>query len=151
MPENFEYFLNAAKLLTAKSKDPSTKIAAIIVDPINNVVSNGYNGFPRKIADTSERLNDRPTKYLLTVHAETNAIYNAARSGMTTLGADIYVSGLPPCHECAKAIIQAGIKRVISYEVEIPERWQESINLGKSLFDEAGVQMIYVKNNVMST
>ena len=142
------YFLEQARLLTKKSKDPSTKIGAIIVNPIHSVIiSNGYNGFPRRIRDTNERLNDRPTKYLLTVHAETNAIFNAARDGMKTLGMDIYVSGLPPCSECAKAIIQAGINRVISYDIEIPDRWKESINLGKKLFEEADVEMIFVKEN----
>jgi dCMP deaminase len=145
MDEHYRYFLDKAKELTAKSKDPSTKIAAIILDPLNNIISNGYNGFPRKIADTPERLNDRPLKYKLTVHAEANAILNAARSGKCTLGSTIYVSGLPPCHECAKAIIQAGIKLVVFYDIEIPERWQESINFGQKLFDEANIQVIKVK------
>jgi len=142
----FNYFLRRAKILSLKSKDPSTKIGAIIVNPFfNATISEGYNGFPRRVSDSAARLTDRPTKYLLTVHAETNAIFNAARVGMKTLGADIYVSGLPPCSECSKAIIQAGINRVISYDIEIPDRWQESINLGRKLFEEAGVEMILIE------
>ena len=142
-----EYYLKIAKeQVSARSKDPSTKIGAIIVDSNDHVISYGYNGFPRKIEDSIERLNDRPTKYKLTVHAEANAVINAARAGVCTKDCTIYVSGLPPCHECAKVIIQAGIAEVVYYDIEIPERWQESIDLGSELFYEAGVTVTIINN-----
>lgn len=148
MKQPDEYYLKIAKeQVSARSKDPSTKIGAIIVDTNGHVLSYGYNGFPRGIEDSAERLNDRSVKYLLTVHAEANAVINAAREGKCTKGSTIYVSGLPPCHECAKIIIQAGISEVIYYDMEIPERWQESITLGSELLYEAGVTVILVKEN----
>lgn len=126
------------------SKDPSRKIGAVAVDPVSRtILSTGYNGFPKGILDSQERLNDRPTKYKFIVHAEMNLIYNAANNGTKLHGSDIYVYGLPVCSECAKAIISVGIRRVfIRLNGEIPDHWKESFVFTQEMFHEAGIDVI---------
>lgn len=140
-------YLQMADGVAGWSKDPSTKVGAVIIGDKGQVLSTGYNGFPRGIADSSERLNDRATKYKYVVHAEMNAIYNASYSGVSLAGATLYVHGLPVCSECAKGIIQSGITRVVIPAPmmckDIPDKWKESWELTKSLFAEAGVRCIY--------
>ncbi len=108
-----EYFMNFAFTAARKSKDPSTKVGACIVDERNRVVGLGYNGFPRYCLDDNFPLsrtgNFLDTKYPYIVHAESNAILNSTTD---TFGCRIYVT-LFPCNECAKMIIQAGIKEII--------------------------------------
>lgn len=107
-----EYFMSVALLAAMRSKDPNTQVGACIVGDDNRIISTGYNGFPRGCSD-DEFPWDRDgeeTKYPYVVHAELNAILNAG--GRSLAGARVYV-GLFPCNECAKAIIQAGIKEVI--------------------------------------
>ena len=118
-----------------KSKDPSTKVGAVIVNKHNHIVGLGYNGFPKGVNDHQRRYEDKPTKYSMVVHAEANAILNATQS---LHGCTLYVAPLPPCNECAKLIIQSGIKHVISYEPK-SEVWAESFKTSKLMFDEAGV------------
>jgi dCMP deaminase len=129
------YFLDLAVAVAAASKDPSTKVGAVIVRPDRTVASLGYNGFPRGIEDRSDRLNDRDTKYSMVVHAEPNAIL-AAREPVRGYG--VYTT-LFTCSDCAKLLIQAGIKRVISPTYDIA-RWEKSLALSKMLFAEAGVE-----------
>lgn len=123
------------------SKDPSTKIGAVVVGEYGQILSTGYNGFPRGIEDTEERLTDRETKYAHTVHAEMNCIYNASLTGTSLKGSTLYVYGLPVCASCCLGIIQAGIKHVyaVIYDT-VPEKWKESGELTKQLFDEAGIE-----------
>ena len=107
-----EYFMGVALLASKRSKDPNTQVGACIVDENNVIISTGYNGFPIGCSD-DEFPWDREgeiTKYPFVVHAELNAILNA--SGKVLRGSRVYVA-LFPCNECAKAIIQAGIKEVI--------------------------------------
>lgn len=107
-----EYFMSVALLAAMRSKDPNTQVGACIVGEDDRIISTGYNGFPRGCSD-DEFPWDRDgeeTKYPYVVHAELNAILNAG--GKSLAGARVYV-GLFPCNECAKAIIQAGIKEVI--------------------------------------
>ncbi len=107
-----EYFMGVAILASNRSKDPNTQVGACIVDENNIIISTGYNGFPFGCSDDSypwERQGD-DTKYKYVVHAELNAILNA--SGKSLKSARLYVD-LFPCNECAKAIIQSGIKEVI--------------------------------------
>lgn len=134
-------YLESAKHFSTWSKDPSRQIGTVIVDPsTKRILSTGYNGFPRGIADTEERLNNREVKYKYVVHSEMNAIFNASFSGVCLAGADIYVYGLPVCNECAKGIIQVGIRRVfILTEGEVPENWLESWKTTQILFEEAGI------------
>lgn len=92
------------------------------------------------------RINDREMKLMLTEHAERNAIYNAASTGTPLHGCVIYVNGLPPCHECARAIIQAGITAVHYLCDEVPERWELSCRVGRIMLDEAMIKVI--KHNI---
>lgn len=136
-------FLEIAQGVSAWSKDPSTKVGAVIVGNQNQIVSQGYNGFPRGVDDSNERLVDRETKYKFVIHAEANAIYNAIHNGSKVEGSTIYVFGLPVCNECAKAIIQTGIKKVVYYSEPNP-LWEESSLLSKEMFAEAGVELIKI-------
>ena len=136
-------FLELAKHVAQWSKDPSTKVGAVIVDPTTKkVVSMGYNGFARGVKDTDERLNDRETKLSLVVHAELNAILQAERS---VRGCDIYIwpTMMEPncCPECAKAIAQSGIKNVFGYSSSKPlsERWQKFAEYSTITLSESGV------------
>lgn len=104
-------FLKLAQHISQWSKDPSTKCGAVIVGPLRQKVAYGYNGFPIGVDDMPQRYNNREVKYDLVVHAELNAILNA-QFGLS--GSTLYVYPLVPCTECAKAIIQSGIKRVVS-------------------------------------
>ncbi len=132
-------YLGLAEEIASWSKDPSTQIGAVAIGAKGQVLSQGYNGFPRGIEDHSWRLDDRTTKYKYVVHAEMNCIYNATYNGVSLQGATIYIHGLPVCHECAKGLIQAGIKRVVYQADEIPEKWKESNQLTIELFSEANI------------
>jgi dCMP deaminase len=134
-------YLELAKTVSSWSKDPSTKIGAVAVGRRGQILAQGYNGFPRGIADSDERLHNREEKYKFTVHGEMNCIYNAALNGTSLDGADMYVYGLPVCSECAKGIIQIGIRRVFTcYPVSIGEKWYESNKLTTQMFNEADVE-----------
>lgn len=135
------FFLGMAEYMATASKDPSTKVGAIIVDDNNIVQGMGYNGFPRGVKDTEERLNDREWKYPLVAHAELNAILNA---GHRAKGCTIYVvpTLMMPCAcpECAKAIVQAGITENVYWHKDVlEERWEKLAKFTKVLFDEGGV------------
>tara|TARA_B100000424_G_scaffold4514_1_gene3373 strand:+ start:47 stop:508 length:462 start_codon:yes stop_codon:yes gene_type:complete len=131
-------YLDMADIVASWSKDPSTKIGAIAVGKKGQLLAQGYNGFPRGVEDCPNKYKDRVLKYDYIVHAEENAIYNACTNGVSLEGASMYVTGLPTCHRCAKAIIQVGIKRVF-IRAKVPERWIDSWALTQSLFREAGV------------
>jgi len=139
-------YLNLARNIKTWSKDPSRKIGAVIIGSNNQIVSCGYNGFPRGIEDLPERLNNREIKYKYIVHAEANAIYNALENGAQLRNCTIYVSGLPVCHECAKAIIQCGIKRVVSDTLP-NDNWTESGNLAIEMFKEADIEVDFITEN----
>ena len=131
-------FLDIAREISTWSKDPSRKIGAIAVRD-RKILATGYNGFPKGIEDTPSRLNIREVKYQYVVHAEMNCIYNAAENGVSLRDSTIYTVGLPVCHDCAKGLIQVGIKRVVTPEIETPERWLESLALTEQMFEEAGI------------
>ncbi len=148
-----EYFMGLAHLSALRSKDPNTQVGACIVDQDNKVVSIGYNGMPRGCNDS-----DMPwareggfldTKYAYVVHAELNAILNASRP---VKDCTIYVS-LFPCNECAKAIIQSGIKKII-YESDKYDGADNNV-ASKRMLNEAGVELVQlpyeVKIEVSST
>ncbi|CAC9531036.1 dCMP deaminase (EC 3.5.4.12) [uncultured Gammaproteobacteria bacterium] len=137
-----ERYLSLAKEIATWSKDPSTQVGAVIVGSKKEVLSQGFNGFPRNINDSDERYNDRKTKYKFVVHAEMNAIYNATYSGTSLDGATLYVYGLPICSECAKGIIQVGIKKVVVKKSKELDCWNDSFKLSKAMFDEASVKLI---------
>ena len=135
-------FIAVAKEFANLSKDPSTKVAAIIVADDDTILSMGYNGFPRGVFDTEERYNDRPTKLNLIAHAETNAIAQAARHGVRLLDSTIILTALYPCSNCAKQIIQAGIKKVIApknHGISSNIEWLRERKISETMFKEAGV------------
>jgi dCMP deaminase len=119
-----EYFMGISLLASMRSKDPNTQVGACIVSEDNIIISTGYNGFPKGCSDDlfpweREDAEINKTKYPFVVHAELNAILNSG--GRSLKGARIYVA-LFPCNECAKAIIQAGIKEVFICRTSTPAR-----------------------------
>lgn len=142
MNENHRY-LYQAFLMAQKSTDLSTQNGAVIVNKNGIVIGEGANMFPRGVKETPQRL-IRPTKYRYVVHAETNSIYDAARKGNSTEGATMY-SPWAACEECAKAIIQSGIIKVIAHQESMNKRhdnWAESIRIALEMFKEAKVEYI---------
>ena len=134
-----ERFLGLAREVSTWSKDPSRQIGCIAVRN-RKILATGYNGFPKGIDDRRTRYIDREQKYHYVVHAEMNAIYNAAENGISLKGSTMYIYGLPVCSECAKGIIQVGVERVVAFSKETPERWIESITKTTELFEEAGIE-----------
>jgi len=136
-------YMEIAYAAARLSKDPSTQVGAVIIGPSNEVRSLGYNGAPRGCsADDAgdDRRDTRPEKYFWFSHAELNAITNAARVGTPVGGSRILVTH-PPCMDCARAIVQAGIIEVITVRppAEFVSRWSEHIARTLRLFDECGV------------
>jgi len=134
-------WLALAREVGSWSKDRSTKVGCIIIGDGKRMLSAGYNGFPRGVDDDIDARHERPLKYLLTEHAERNAIYNAARNGADLWDSVMY-STLYPCADCARAIIQSGIVKVITPEPDwsLPG-WADSFAASKIMFREAGVRV----------
>lgn len=132
-------FMALARHIAMWSKDPSTKVGAVVVDDLGRVVGHGYNGFPRGVDDSEERYADRDFKYKHVVHAELNALLNA-RGGVQ--GCTLYTT-LEPCTDCAKAIIQSGIRRIVLPDregmsrSEVEERWGSDQTTAFRMMDEA--------------
>jgi dCMP deaminase len=131
-------FIELAKHISTWSKDPSTQLGSVIVDKRNRVISMGYNGFPRGVKDTPERLNTREVKYKMIVHGEMNALVFATQP---LKGTTMYIWPFISCSTCTAVIINAGIQRVVAPVNDNP-RWKESFDLSKQLYHEAGVQVV---------
>ena len=112
-------FMEVAELVATWSKDPSTKTGAIVVGPDREIRATGYNGLVRGVDDNKPERMERPTKYDFFEHAERNAIYNACLTGTSLKGCVMYATHAP-CTDCARAIIQSGIKMVVTHEVNNP-------------------------------
>lgn len=135
-------FLRIAHEVSTWSKDPGTKVGCVIVND-RRILSTGYNGFPKSISDSLDRYRNREYKLSITIHAESNAILNAAKNGTKVDGATLYVT-FPPCSQCASAIVQAGITRVVSPNPNFaPDRWKQSFLRASDLFFEAGITVHY--------
>ncbi len=128
-------FLALCEHISSWSRDPSTKCGAVITRPDNSIVSLGFNGFPRGVDDSEEFYLDRDLKLERIIHAEQNALLYA-RGNLE--GNIIYTWPIPPCAQCAKHIIQVGIKKVVAPNL-IPERWEYSMKIMKQLCKEAQV------------
>lgn len=139
-------FMSIAEEVATWSKDPSTKVGAIIVSKDKRILATGYNGFPAGVEDTLERLNDRNEKYLFTIHAEMNAILNAVKFGINISNSWLFVSGLPVCDNCAKHIVQSGIETVVmkKYEKTQTKRWQESTDKANKIFQSSKILTKYI-------
>jgi dCMP deaminase len=140
-----EYFINIAHQVKLKSKDEKTQIGVVIVGKDNEIVSTGYNSFPRGINDDLSERQERPEKYFWFEHAERNAIYNAARIGVSTLGTTMYMTCDLSCADCARAIINSGVSKVVFSRTtkQWPEIWQKSSKRSLEMFQEAGVEVEY--------
>lgn len=142
-----QYFRNIAYQVKTKSKDNYTQIGAVIVGLDNEIVSTGYNSFPRGINDDVTARQDRPEKYYWFEHAERNAIYNAARIGVSTNNCSMYITSGIPCADCARGIINAGIRRVVCEpDLSFGARgnlWEEHAKRSLIMFEESGVQIDY--------
>jgi len=140
-------FVELARHVALWSRDRSTKVGAVIVGPDREIRSVGYNGFPRSVDDEVEFRHERPAKYLFTEHAERNAAYNAARVGIPLKGCTAYVS-LYPCADCARALIQVGIKRIVVGSKDDPRgtwgTWGESFVAAEAMLADAGVEVVFV-------
>jgi dCMP deaminase len=136
------YFLRQCEAVATGSKDPSTQVGAVIVRPDKTIAATGWNGFPRGVEDKPERYADRQVKYRYVCHAEANAIITAREP---LHGYTLYAS-MYPCNECAKLIIQSGIRHVVSPRPtdEQVERWGESFAATKTMFAEARVQPVFI-------
>jgi dCMP deaminase len=133
-------FLRLAQEVSSWSIDPSTKVGCVLVKN-KRVISTGYNGFPKNISDSFDRLMDREQKYEITVHAEVNAVTTAALHGVSTEGCSAYVTMLP-CSRCSSVLINAGVNKIyVSGKTEIPPRWIENFKLASELLSEASVEL----------
>ncbi|NBT09243.1 MAG: CMP deaminase [Chitinophagia bacterium] len=128
--------IELAKTISTWSKDPSTKVGAVIVDSNRRILSTGYNGFPKGIKD-DERLENRDEKLEMIVHAEINAILFAERNVNNSI---LYTYPFMPCSRCAAIVIQSGIKKVVAPN-NVPDRWQKSFERTKQMFKEAKVKL----------
>jgi len=132
-------YLSLAKEVASWSKDPSRKIGAVAIGDRGQVLSQGYNGFPRGIEDSEERYNNREIKYKYVVHAEMNVIYNASMNGVSLRDSTMFIHGLPACSECAKGMIQVGCKHIVMPKIDIAGTWKDSCELTLSLLEEAKI------------
>ena len=139
-------FLDVAKAMANKSKDPSTKVGAIVLDTDLDIRSTGWNGAPRgSRADMDSRFQDRTEKLHWVAHAEANAITNAARRGHGILGCTLVVTHAP-CMNCAKLIVQAGLTLVMAPrpDAAFEARWKEDMHRAQVLFNECGVRQVLI-------
>ncbi len=139
-------FMELAFLVASWSKDPSTKTGAVVVGPDREIRATGYNGLVRGVDDNISERMERPTKYDFFEHAERNAIYNACLTGISLKGCVLYATHAP-CTDCARAIIQAGIKMVITNKIIIDENspkgtWRDKLEYSAQMFKEAGIEYI---------
>ena len=140
-----DYFKNIAHQVKLKSKDVNTQIGAVIVGKNNEIVSTGYNSFPRGIQDDLDWRQDRPEKYYWFEHAERNAIYNAALIGVSTKDTTMYLTCGVPCTDCARGIINAGISKIYCEKNDVTKgtQWSEHGKRSIIMFEEAGVEVEY--------
>lgn len=130
-------FLEMARMVGLWSKDPSTQVGAVIVDDDRRVISLGYNGFPKGVADNN-RLEDRKEKYKMIVHAERNALLFA---NVSVKDATIFTYPFMPCPVCTGMIIQSGIQRVVSLQTD-NLRWQQDFEISRKMLEEAEIDLV---------
>lgn len=135
-----DYFMNICDAVSLRSKDPNTKVGAVLIGAEKQVLGTGFNGMPMGVEDTPKRL-ERPLKYTFISHAEANAITLAARHGVSLNGASLYVN-LQPCVDCFKFIIQAGIKRVMYRDGGGSGKWRDAWPHVLTMSEETGVELV---------
>lgn len=143
-------FMNLAKHIAEWSKDNSTKVGCVIVGPDKEIRSMGYNGFPRGVDDDVAERNERPVKYQFYEHAERNAIYNATLFGTSLRNCVAYIT-MFPCPDCARAMIQSGVKEIFFCAPSADDEksklagWRDNIKYSLEMFDESGVKYTIVE------
>jgi dCMP deaminase len=145
------YYRQLANTVKLKSKDKYTQIGAVIVGEDGEIVSTGYNSFPRGLDDGIDSRQERPEKYYWFEHAERNAIYNAARIGVSTKGTTMYLSCGLPCADCTRGIINAGVRRIFCERVDVTkgDLWKESQERSWDMFRETGVDVCFYDNYII--
>lgn len=139
-----ERWIQVARLFGTWSKDQSRGVGCVIVGSANQILSAGYNGFARGVDDTQNYRHERPAKYDWTEHAERNAIYNAARTGIALEGATMYLPWFP-CAPCARGIVQAGLRALVAIAVTTDDlQWDDQFKVSEQLLSEAGIEVRYV-------
>ena len=135
------WFFKIAETIAEASPDRSTKVGCIIVGPDYEIRAQGYNGFPRGFDDERTEYHERPFKYDLVVHAEANAIANAARTGVCLKGCVAYVTH-PPCCHCASLLVNSGVSRVVWRPggEDFQGRWKRSNDIALDIFLRSGVE-----------
>ena len=132
--------------LATWSKDRSTQVGCVIVGQHNQILSSGYNGFPRGVDDNRDERHERPAKYDWTEHAERNAIYNAARHGVALEGSIMYIPWFPCCN-CARAIIQSGITRLVCIDpTKDTTAWKGQFDVARDMMLEAGIDLVIAED-----
>jgi dCMP deaminase len=137
-----DYFLEIAMTVARKSKDTTCLVGAVIVSPDSLVLATGYNGFPLGVHDDIKLLEEKQEKLARICHAETNAIFNAVRAGVSVLGCTMYVNKFP-CFTCLNAIVQSGLKTVCTQDFEY---WKHDRNdpehrLKRELLDQVDLEI----------
>jgi dCMP deaminase len=141
-------FLDLARHVGGWSKDKSRKVGCVIVGGSREIRAIGYNGFPRGTDDDAAERHDRPMKYLWTEHAERNAIYQAARCGIAVHGCTMYLPWFP-CMDCARAIVQVGIARLVAMKPDTSEpEWGKHFEAAVELFREAEIQIDFDDDSI---
>jgi dCMP deaminase len=147
------YYMEIAKTVRLQSKDRSRRVGCVIVGPEGEVRSTGYNGFPRGVDDNISSRHERPNKYLWTEHSERNAIYQAARMGVSLKGCTLYTwaegpdreaaaTDLGACADCTRAMIQVGITTLVIQPLEtVNTQWGESIVVATQMLQEVGIEV----------
>jgi dCMP deaminase len=140
-----EFYMRHVYLAASKSKDPTTRIGAIL-EKNNRLIASGFNGFPYGVRDTEDRYKDRTLKHQLVVHAEANAVLQGALMGHSTQDSTLYTQGIP-CSECMKSIIQAGIVKIVVHKqwpnLTHSPKWVESFKVAEMMMTEAGITLDY--------
>lgn len=137
-----ERFLDVARLVSNWSKDPGTRIGAVLVHE-RRILATGYNGIPQGIHDDLLLHVERSVKLAYTIHAEINALLNAAKYGISTNNTTIYITA-DPCVDCCKALIQAGVKRIVvpkQLDFDFDKRWQGNLELARTLLSEVSISI----------
>lgn len=134
-------FMNLAREVSTWSKDPSSQVGCVIVDDNKRILGTGYNGFPSRIEDDS-RLETKEEKYPIIIHSEMNCLLTCLNNGVSVKNSTIFVYKHPICPNCAKHLIQAGLKSVVIKKVVGLNNWNEDWKLSSKLFTEAGISVL---------
>lgn len=133
-------FMEICDVLSKRSKDPSTKLGCVIIGEHREILTTGYNCFPRGIDDNNPERYITPLKYKWIEHAERNAIYNAIRCNTALMNSCLYCNWIP-CTDCCRAIIQSGIKEIVAKDLSVPDRWVSDFRQSCIMLSEAGIKL----------